>query len=138
MDRVDPEHLGLTVEARVEPADEPVAAEHGQHVVPPAALRLRHVDLEAVLEAPERLHARPVVDELVEGRERDRPPPERRLERGRVGDPLPPDAFDGDRHRGPLLHEPGERPLPAIDLEPVEEPADPAGLDDAGRRQLAA
>ena len=63
------ERLRLAVEARLRAADDLVADEEREHVVAVLALRLRHVHLEAVAEAPERLGAFAVVDQPVERRE---------------------------------------------------------------------
>ena len=79
----------------VDAADEALAAERGQHVVAPAPLRDRHVDLEPVLEAEQRLRDRPVVDEPVERREERGTPGERSIEQLRLDAPAASNALDG-------------------------------------------
>ncbi len=54
---------------RLDAADDPVAVQDRDDVVAVLALRLRHVHLEPVVEAPEELGARAVVDQPVERRE---------------------------------------------------------------------
>ena len=79
----------LAVEDGLDPPDDPVAAQDRQDVVAVLALRLRHVHLEPVVEAPERLGAVAVVDEPVERGEerRARSAPARRRRRGCASQP---------------------------------------------------
>ena len=53
--RRNPQHAGVPVGLRVRPPDDPLVVHDRQHVVAPAALGDRHVDLELVVEVEQRL-----------------------------------------------------------------------------------
>jgi MFS family permease len=96
VDGVDDEHAGLAVGGRVQLADEPVAVQDGQGVVPPPALVPGLVHLEDVLEVEELLGADPVVHQPVEGREQRGAPLERQVQVRRVDSPGARRPLDGD------------------------------------------
>ena len=66
VDGVRDQRVALAVHRQVDAGDEPVAVEHREHEVAPAALGLGGVDLEPVAEAEQRLGARAVAEQVVE------------------------------------------------------------------------
>jgi hypothetical protein len=72
--RHDSELAGGAVGFRVDVADELGAGEDGQRVVTPLALGRRGVDFPVVVELPQRPGDRPVVDEGIKRREKQRVP----------------------------------------------------------------
>ena len=121
---------GLAVGRRVELADEPVAVQHGEREVAPAARRLGLVHLEHVLEVEELDRTDAVVDEPVERREERGAALERPRERLGVDPPLPADALDDrglarvadvdglHRHRPGRRARDAHRPQPALVASP--------------------
>ena len=72
MHRVDFQDARLAVQHRIDAADQAVAAEDGEDVVPVLPLRFGHVHLQPVAVIPERFCAVAVVDEAIKrGQERD-------------------------------------------------------------------
>ncbi len=71
-DPEDTNGLGLAIDPWLDPADEPVPEPDRQHVIPPATLRSRDVDLPDVVEPEQRAQQLAVPDERIErGQERD-------------------------------------------------------------------
>ena len=111
------------VEGGIEPAHQPVAAKHRQHVVPPLPLGLRHVDLDPVEHAEEPFQAIRIAHEIVERRERNRAPAKRSVKEVAVCDEPPVDAVDLHGHHGPGAKRLGDRAIAPRELA-VEQPPD--------------
>src|SRR3954468_6194049 len=91
----------LAVVDRLDAADDAVAAQDRQHVVAVLALRQRHVHLQPVAEAPQRLGAVAVGDELVERREEREASPDRAV--GHIGVCEPAALLEADAARAEAL-----------------------------------
>ena len=84
----DAQDVRLPIDPRLDPTDQPIAVQDRQHVVAPASLLLRDVDLPDVIERVERAQELAVPDVRVErGQERD----------AGLGAGRPPDPADAGR-----------------------------------------
>src|SRR5262245_6805149 len=92
--RRHPQDGCLAVGLRVDPAGKPRSDEGRHHVIAPAPVRYRHVHLEPVVEAEQRLRDAPVVDQAVERREQRGPTLERPVEQLRFDPPASSEALD--------------------------------------------
>ena len=124
----------FAVGLEVGPADDPIAPEQWQHVVPVPPLRCGLVDLDQVVEAEDAARERPVPEQVVERREQGgrRRPGRVELGAGRHDHRLAA-VLDAEAFQQPVGDERVD-----VGADPGSAAAKPPVLDDSGLRQRTA